>query len=73
MKKKAIKYNQIERGYPIPQICTYRTLLNKMKLGDSLLVKTFKEADNLRSAAKFLDSKCCMRQTEHGYRVWKIK
>lgn len=63
---------KIDKGVPIPKLRTWRNFLQTMEPGDSVLVETFVEADNLRSAAKWLDMTACMRRDGKGYRVWRV-
>lgn len=73
-RKDTITYGKILKGIPVPKICTYRSELMKMESGDAIALKTFKEADNMRTAARYLDKRCLMRRIPDGkgYYVWVI-
>lgn len=67
----------IEKGIPIPVGIFPRgeasQNLKKMKVGDSVLAKTFAVAARYREAARRLGCKIAQRQLDDGtYRVWRL-
>lgn len=64
----------IEKGMPIPnrKWGKYTQIAEDMEVGDSILIKTRKEAIRLRSAIYNTGAKAIMRKLDfEEYRVWK--
>lgn len=67
---------KIEKNIPIPMEGwgKWKFLLEKMKVGDSLFVKTHMERKLVyQTCVKILKYKAITRKEENGFRIWRIK
>lgn len=70
------KYYRICRSYPVPPItrrCRWTKIVDAMRVGDSVLVKTYYEKGMIWKALKVRGFACETRKTTKGYRCWKVE
>ena len=71
---------EIEKGIPIHSYskkAVFDDLLSRMEVGDSVLVKSHSDVDQLRQAAyrqsKKVSSRIAKDEPDYAFRVWRIK
>lgn len=71
---------KVDKGIPIPTSKKggggkgkWQLLLEKMNVGDSVLVTEFQNKTSMFGAAKSLKMKITTRAEDDGFRVWRIK
>lgn len=68
-------FYQIQSGIPFEHTNTkrFKILAEEMQMGDSVLLKTDQERKSLITALKYQQKQGKSRQTNQGFRVWRIK
>jgi len=65
---------KIEKNIPIPKFTIYgnRSILQNMKVGDSIFVEDEQEKDSIRHAMRYRGLKPMCRKQGDGWRIWRI-
>lgn len=76
-RKHFFKRLKLEKGVRIPRAneinAPITRILRDMKVGDSVLVETKKEAVSLRVILGRLGFKVTRRKVDEGFRTWRVK
>lgn len=66
---------KIEKNIPMPNNGwgNWPRVLRRMKEGDSVLVKTIRDALSISQSARTLKGRTARRRVTGGYRVWCVK
>ena len=65
---------KIEKNVPMPKFTIYgkRSILQNMKVGDSIFVEDEQEKDSVRHAMRYRGLKPMCRKQGDGWRIWRI-
>lgn len=66
---------KIEKGIPIPSRkarADDRLLIDKMEVGDSILVESWKSVEKFRYTGRNAGFKMSVRKLGSGWRLWRI-
>jgi len=65
---------KIDKHYPIPGVVDAKSIVKKMKHGDSVLIKNNQQAECFRYQIRRCKGfKVVGRAEDKGYRIWKVK
>jgi hypothetical protein len=65
---------KIEKNIPMPKFTIYgkRSILQNMKVGDSIFVEDEQEKNSVRHAMRYRGLKPMCRRQDNGWRIWRI-